>query len=73
MAAGVTNLPDKPYFRVAEVSRLLAVPRRTVYYWIEIKLLKAHLPRSAKSKIKRSLIVISHEDLEQFLSESRPR
>jgi excisionase family DNA binding protein len=53
------NIPDKRYFRPDEVAEILDQPLRTIYYWLQMGMIK-HLRLGRK-------IVVQKEEIERIL------
>jgi len=51
------QIPDKQTFRIDEVSELLSVPVRTLYYWISIGQIEAYRPGKRSLRVPRSELV----------------
>jgi len=47
------QIPDKQTFRINEVSELLTVPVRTLYYWISIGQIEAYRPGKRSLRVPR--------------------
>ena len=56
------QIPDKQTFRIGEVSELLSVPVRTLYYWISIGQIEAVRPGKRSLRVPRSELVRINEE-----------